>query len=124
MPAGPGRPKGSKDKRPGTPQRIASQAANAKKPRGSWPNVDEKAVIDRAKAKGRKAITDCMDLWVALVRGEVAGAEIHDRRAAAKEIADRCGLPVRTEQEILGDAGFPPVVIEFREAVERAVGKS
>lgn len=67
--------------------------------------------IEQARALGRSRLGRCARFWVDLVEGSVPGATIMDRIAASRELADRCGLPKRTESELI-ERTFTPILVQ------------
>ncbi len=96
-----------------TPEAIAANRANAKKPRGKAPSPPMADEITDAKEQiGRPALRRCLQLWADILDGKVkrqvvteagifdADPTIEQRIAASREIANRCGLPVRTDVDM------------------------
>ena len=59
---------------------------------------DIKAAIKRAREKGASALPALVDIMLGIMGDP--GAEHRDKVAAFRELASRCGMPVRTESEV------------------------
>lgn len=108
-----------------TEKQLAANRANAKKSRGSRPSLASLSKIEDAKERiGRPALEACLRFWVDVlqcaVKREVvtedggviqADPTIEQRLAASREIANRCGLPPRSEHDVAGMA-FPLLVVD------------
>lgn len=90
-----------------TQAQIAASRANGKKG-GRKPGYSsrERRVRDRATTMGREALADVVQFWCDLVQGKIDGSTA-DRLRASENLADRFGLPKRTEHEIMGDDVAP-----------------
>ncbi len=106
-----------------TPKQIAANRANAKKPRGSKPTLASLDVIADAKERiGRPALERCLQFWADVLDCKVkrqvvteagiidADPTIEQRTAASRELANRCGLPVRTDVDL---STAPPLFLSI-----------
>lgn len=99
--------------------------AAARNPRGSRPSLASLDRIADAKERiGRPALERCLQFWadvldckikqqVVTQYGKVIEIDptIEQRRDASRELADRCGLPKRSEHDVAGMA-FPLLVVD------------
>lgn len=89
-----------------TPEEKAARTARAREngrkggrpPKTAW-NAEQRLRAE-ARAKGEGALRLLMDYWIELVEGKHANATHDHRLRAAENIANRCGLPIRTEQNV------------------------
>ena len=108
-----------------TEKQMKAQRERAKKPRGSRTSLAALEVIADAKERiGRPALERCLQFWADVLDCKIkrqlvteSGAVVTDdptidqRLAASREIANRCGLPQRTEHDVAGNA-FPLMVVD------------
>lgn len=87
-----------------TPAQIAANRANGKKG-GRKPgfNSKEQRIRDKATTMGRNALADVTKFWCDLIQDNVEGASVADRMRAAENLADRFGLPRKTDHDITGE---------------------
>lgn len=89
---------------PVTPTRVVRTRGGFRTGAGR-PALDprERRIIEKARAKGRAALPLVVELWMKIALGEVP-ARMRDRLHAARELADRCGLPplAQIEAEVTG----------------------
>jgi len=89
-----------------TPEEKAARAERARAngrlggrpPKTAW--NEEQKLKAKAREKGESALCLLMDYWIELVEGKHAAATHDHRLRAAENIANRCGLPIRTEQNV------------------------
>lgn len=102
----------------GKPERKSEKQAAANKRNGALggappkPTLEQELTREQAFAKGRSLLTRAVLLWEQLLKDELPEATIMDRLTAAREIANRCGMPTRTESEIVGDKPLTMMLVQ------------
>lgn len=67
-------------------------------PKTAW-NAEQK-LREKARERGESYLSTCVEYWIELVEGKHAKATHDHRLRAAENLANRCGLPIRTEQNV------------------------
>lgn len=78
-------------------------------PKSPWNPVQKLAA--QARAKGEAVLPFVVDYLIELIKGEHDDATHDNRIRAAEFIANRCGMPVRTELMVGGDDEKPIRVV-------------
>lgn len=82
--------------------RAERARANGRKggrpPKTAW-NAEQR-LRDEAVKRGETYLAKCLDYWIELIEGKHAGATHDHRLRATENLANRCGLPIRTEQNV------------------------
>lgn len=95
-----------------SPKALAAQKARAQTEGigGQKPFTEDEALTRaQAVALGRSKLQLCVNTWVSIL--EAKSSTNMDRIMAAREIADRCGMPRRTESEIVTEKPLTPLLI-------------
>jgi len=83
--------------------RVAANKANGHKggrPRNGDTRIVERRLVDMARKRGIPALVTCVDYWVDVSKGRYKDATHSDRMRATENLANRLGLPARTETVI------------------------
>jgi hypothetical protein len=78
------------------PKRTRSEAA-ADRQAQTHDKAERSKDRERARAKGQRFLPQLVDYWIEVASGLHASASHADRIRAGENVANRCGLPLRTE---------------------------
>jgi hypothetical protein len=90
-------------------RKAAAVRENARRPRGRWANTEERAQLEAAKALLRDCLPDGARRLAALLRNPGTPADVFLQ--AFRLAADRAGLPVLQQQELIGEQSQPILLI-------------
>jgi hypothetical protein len=105
---------GQREKR--SERKVEACRRNARRPRGRWANTPEREQLEAAKSLLRECLPDGAERLAALIENPDTPAELFLQ--AFRLAADRGGLPVLAQSELITAAPYPPTFIELRTAVD------
>ena len=89
--------------------KASAVRGNARRPRGRWANTEERAQLEEAKALLRACLPAGARRLAALLRDPATPADVFLQ--GFRLAADRAGLPVLQQQELIGDQIQPILLI-------------
>jgi hypothetical protein len=109
--------RGQREKR--SERKAAAVRENARCPRGRWANTPEREQLEAAKAKLRECLPAGAERLAGLIENRDTPAELFLQ--AFRLVADRGGLPVLVQSEVITAAPYPPtlLIVNTAEDVER-----
>jgi hypothetical protein len=109
--------RGQREKR--SERKAAAVRENARRPRGRWANTPEREQLEAAKALLRECLPEGAERLAELIENTDTPAELFLQ--AFRLAADRGGLPVLAQSELITSAPYPPTlfIMNAAEDVER-----
>jgi len=101
-------------------RKVAAVRENARRPRGRWANTPEREQLEAAKARLRECLPDGAERLAEMIENRDTPAELFLQ--AFRLVADRGGLPVLAQSEVITAAPYPPTLLILGDVSEPGDG--